>query len=78
MMAPWPFAQWGLDILSPFSNWNQADEVLCCRDRLFHYVGRSRTLGKHHATECKELRLEKHCVQVWGALSTSVRQWMTI
>ena len=35
MMAPWPFAQWGLD-LGSFSSWNQADEVLGGRDRLFH------------------------------------------
>ena len=83
MMAPWPFAQWGLDILGPFpigtrhmkflvvgidyfSKWVEAEPLA------------SRTFGKHHATECKELRLEKHCVQVWGAPSTSVRQWMTI
>ena len=28
MMAPWPFAQWGLDILGHFSTWNQTDEIL--------------------------------------------------
>ena len=41
IMAPWPFAQWGLDILGPrhlgsFSNWYQANEILGGRDRLFH------------------------------------------
>ena len=27
IMASWPFAQWGLDILGPFSNRNQTDEI---------------------------------------------------
>ena len=64
----------GSRYLRSFSSWNQADEILGGRDRLFHYVGRSRTLSKHHVTECKELRLEKYHVQVWGASSASVQQ----
>ena len=64
--------------LGPFSSWKQANEVLGGRDRLFHKVGRGRTPREYHTTECKELRLEKYSVQVWGALGVSVRQWMTI
>ena len=41
-------------------------------------MGRSKTLSKYHATECKELRLEEHRVQVWGAQSISVQQRTTI
>ena len=77
MMAPWPFSQLGLDILDSFPIGTRQMKFLVVRIDYFK-VGRSRTLGKHHTTECKELRLEKHYVQVWGAPSTSVRQWTKI
>ena len=64
--------------LRSFSTWNQIDEILGGKDRLFHQIGGSRTLSKYHATECKEFRLEEHCMQVWGAQSISVRQWTRI
>ena len=36
MVAPWPFAQWGLDILEPFSHEDKANEVFSGRDWLFY------------------------------------------
>ena len=77
MMAPWPFIQWGLDILGSFPIGTRQMKFWVVRIDYFK-VGRSRTRGKHHTTECKELRLEKYYVQVWGVLSTSVRQWTKI
>ena len=34
--------------------------------------------SKDHATECQEIRLEEHCVQIWGAQGIDIRQWTTI
>ena len=51
--------------LGSFSTWNQTDEILGGRDRLFHQMGGSRTFSKYHTTECKEFCLEEHRVQVW-------------
>ena len=68
MMAPWPFSQWSLDILGPFPiGTRQMKFLVVGIDYFTKWVE-----GKHYTTECKELRLTKYCMQVWGALSTSV------
>ena len=38
-------------------------------------MGGSEALSKYHTTKCEELHLEKHCVQIWGAQSTDIRQF---
>ena len=76
MMALWPFAQWGLDILGPF--------LVGIRQMKFLVVGIDyftkwvEAPSGYHTTKCEKLRLEKYSVQVWGAPSVSIRQWTTI
>ena len=73
-----PFCTIGARHFGSLSTWDEVDEISGSRYRLFHQVGRSRTLGKYHTTKCQELCLEEHCMQVWGAQSISVWQWTTI
>ena len=82
MMAQWPFAQWGLDILGldilgPFPIGTRQMKFLVVGIDYFTKWVEAEPLV-NHTTECKEFRLEKYCVQVWGALSANVRQWTTI
>uniref|UniRef100_A0A2N9G960 Reverse transcriptase domain-containing protein n=1 Tax=Fagus sylvatica TaxID=28930 RepID=A0A2N9G960_FAGSY len=58
MTAPWPFAQWGLDIMGPFPIGRRQLKFLVGCDRLFHQMGRSRTAGDHHRKKHLELRME--------------------
>ena len=49
----------------PFPNSNMAVEVSYSWHRLFHQIGKSRSLGYHRREECEKLHLEEHCLQVW-------------
>ena len=61
MMAPWPFAQWGLDIMSPFPT----AKISSSRYQLLHQVGGSKTLSHYHGKEHLYICVEEHHLQIW-------------
>ena len=51
--SPWPFQQWGLDILGGRhiggpTHWEGPVQVYCCGSGLLHQVGRGRATSNHH------------------------------
>ena len=60
MMSPWPFIQWGLDIMGSLPNSNQAAKVPSSWHRLLHQMGGSRSLSHYHGKEYSEFCLEEH------------------
>ena len=65
IISPWPFAQWGLDIVGPIP-W-------ATRSRRFHQMGGDRGVGKHLGCGCQEACMEKHSDEVWGTRVPSVK-----
>ena len=62
--APWSFAQWGLDIMEPFSTVvRQLKFLVVGIDYFTKWVDWS--LGHHHREERAEFHLEMHHMQVW-------------
>ena len=64
MTAPWPFAQWGLDIMGPFPTALRQLKISSSRYRLLHQVGGSRTPCHYHGEKHPYLCVEKHHLQI--------------
>ena len=71
MAAPWPFAQWGLDIMGPFPIFGGCN-------RLLHQMDGSRTTGNYYRKEHSKLRMEGSYLQVRNSTSTRIRQRKTV
>ena len=77
MMAPWPFAQWGLDILGPFPLRTRQMKFLVVGIDYFTKWVEVEPLAKITQQNVKNF-IGKYCMQVWGTQGASVRQRMTI
>uniref|UniRef100_A0A2N9I8K3 Uncharacterized protein n=1 Tax=Fagus sylvatica TaxID=28930 RepID=A0A2N9I8K3_FAGSY len=61
MTAPWPFAQWGLDIMGPLPVRTKAAEIPSSGNRLFHEVENGRQFDNSPFREfCEELGIHNH------------------
>ena len=66
MMAPWPFAQWGLDILGPFPTGTKQMKFLVVGIDYFTKWVEAEPLAKITQQNVKKFRLEEYYVQVWS------------
>ena len=78
MMAPWPFAQWGLDILGPFPLGTRQMKFLVVGIDYFTKWVEAEPLAKITQQNVKNFFWKNYCVQVWGAHSIDIIQWTTI
>ena len=72
MMAPWPFAQWGLDILGPFPFRTRQMKFLVVGIDYFTKWVEAEPLANITQQNVKKFCLEEYCMQVWGAQGIGV------
>ena len=60
MMALWPFAQWGLDILGPFLVGIRQMKLLVVE--IDYFTKWVEAPSEYHTTKCEKFRLEKYSV----------------
>ena len=76
--SPWPFAQWGLDIMIPFPvGTKQAKFLVVAIDYFTKWV-EAKLLATISEKKCREFRLEGHHLSIWDPASPDFRQWEAI
>ena len=68
----------GIGYHGPVPNGAQAVEVPSNLYRLFHQVGKSKSLGHNHGEKCAKLCMEKHHLQIQYTKGIGLGQWEAI
>ena len=71
--SPWPFAQWGIDIISPFPIGKKQFNFLIVTIHYFTKWGRSRTSDDDNGGQSHKFCVEKHHLQVWSPTCHNIR-----
>ena len=72
--SPWPFAQWGLDIVSPFPKAVGNKRYLMVGTDYFTKWVEAEPFSQHQGRGCKEIHLEKHHYTLWNSSHPRLRQ----
>ena len=75
--SPWPFQQWGLDILGPLPLGKcQCKFIIIAVD--YFTSGLGRTFSHNHRTKDTQFCVASHNMQVWYPKSPGIKQWKAI
>ena len=66
LSSPWPFAQWGLDIVGPFPKAAGNKRYLLVGTDYFTKWVEAEPLANIRDANVKKVRLEKHCYMIRG------------
>ena len=78
MTAPWPLAQWGLDIMGPLPVGRRQLKFLVVDIDYFTKWVKAEPLATITEKNVKGVRMEDNHMQVWNPQDFHIQQWTTI
>ena len=83
LSSPWPFAQWGLDIVGQFPKAVGNKKYLLVGTNYFTKWVEAEPLANIRDVDAKRfvwknIHLEEHCHSIWSSSCTHLEQWPSI